>query len=142
MEQVGFVTMLPTLNATLNGIVTVLLVWGFIAIRSRKEQWHKRLMLSAFFVSCLFLTSYVIYHINVGSVPFPGEGWIRYVYFAILIPHVILAVLQLPLILLAINYGLKDQRDRHRKMVRWAYPMWLFVSVTGVIVYLMLYHLY
>ncbi len=135
------VTDLPTLNAVLNGITTCLLVLGFLTIKKRQEELHKRYMLSACGVSALFLISYSIYHVNVGSVPFQGTGFIRFIYFAILIPHIVLAAVQVPLILIAVYKALRGQREAHRKMVKWAYPIWLFVSVTGVLIYVMLYQM-
>jgi len=134
------ITDLPTLNATFNFITTLILLGGFWAIKTKQETLHKRLMLSAFAVSTLFLTSYLIYHFNVGSIPFQGTGLIRVFYFVVLIPHIILAIIQLPLIILAIYKAFKGNRVAHRKLVKWAYPIWLYVSVTGVIVYFMLYH--
>ena len=133
--------LLPTLNATLNGVTTILLVLALWAIKQKKETLHRNFMISGVFVSTLFLVSYVIYHVQVGSVPFQPQGWIRQVYFAILIPHILLAIIQLPLIGLALYYAWKNLRVKHLKIVHWAYPMWLFVSVSGVTVYLMLYHL-
>ncbi len=134
-------TDLPALNASLNGITFCFLILGFRAIKSKQELWHKRWMLSAFGVSVLFLISYSIYHFNVGSVPFQGTGVIRIIYFLILIPHIFLAVLQIPLILMTIYKALTDQRMAHRKLAKWAYPIWLYVSISGVIIYLMLYHM-
>ena len=136
------VTDLPALNATLNGISTVLLVVGYILVRQRKLEQHRRTMLAAFGTSVVFLISYVIYHLNVGSRPFPGRGAIRAVYFSILIPHVILAAAIVPLALITLSRGLSAQYDRHRAIARWTLPIWLFVSITGVLIYLMLYRMY
>jgi len=135
------VTDLPHLNAALNAIAGVLLTTGFFFIKSGRIQAHKRCMVSAFFVSALFLTSYVTYHAQVGSRPFPGTGLVRAIYFTILIPHVILAAAVLPLALVTLRRGLKRDDARHRRIARWTLPIWLFVSVTGVIVYVMLYRL-
>ena len=135
------VTDLPALNATLNAISFVLLVTGYVFIRRGDRQSHKRCMLSALAVSGLFLTSYVIYHVQVGSVPFKGTGWIRTVYFAVLIPHVILAAAIVPLILVTVSRGLSAKYDKHRRIARWTLPLWLYVSITGVIVYVMLYRM-
>ena len=132
---------LPALNASLNALASVFLVVGYILIRSGRRNAHKRCMLLALTTSALFLTSYVIYHANAGSVPFRGVGAIRTVYFAVLIPHVILAATILPLALLTAARGLRGDYNRHVRIARWTLPLWLYVSVTGVIVYLMLYHL-
>ena len=133
---------LPALNASLNALASVFLVVGYILIRSGRRDAHKRCMLLALTTSALFLTSYVIYHANAGSVPFRGVGAIRVVYFVVLIPHVILAATILPLALLTAARGLRGDYGRHVRVARWTLPLWLYVSVTGVIVYLMLYHLY
>jgi len=133
---------LPALNASLNALASVFLVVGYILIRSGRRDAHKRCMLLALTTSALFLTSYVIYHANAGSVPFRGVGAIRVVYFVVLIPHVILAATILPLALLTAARGLRGDYGRHVRIARWTLPLWLYVSVTGVIVYLMLYHLY
>ena len=135
------VTDLPALNATLNAISTVLLVTGYVFIRRGDRQKHKACMIAALVVSALFLTSYVIYHAQVGSVPFKRTGWIRTVYFAVLIPHVILAAAIVPPILITASRGLSAKYDKHRRIARWTLPLWLYVSVTGVIVYLMLYQM-
>ena len=130
---------LPALNATLNAVSTAFLTTGWIFIRQRRISAHRACMLSAFATSALFLISYVIYHANVGSVPFRGEGALRTVYFAILIPHVILAASILPLALVTLSRALSRRFDKHRRIARWTLPIWLFVSVTGVVIYLMLY---
>ena len=130
---------LPTLNAALNATSTVLLVTAWYFIKNRRIDAHRRCMLLAFGTSALFLISYVIYHAQIGSKPFPGTGAIRVVYFAILIPHVILAALVLPLAIMTLRRGLRRDDERHRRIARITLPLWLFVSVTGVIVYLMLY---
>jgi putative membrane protein len=130
------------LNATLNGTSAVLLAAGYSAIRSGKRETHKKLMISAFGVSCAFLVSYLIYHYRVGHVAFQGHGWIRPVYFTILISHTILAVVIVPLILITLRRAWLERFDRHRIIARWTLPLWLYVSVTGVIVYLMVYQLY
>ena len=130
---------LPTLNASLNALCTVLLVVAYVHIRARRIEQHRRTMLAAFATSVLFLISYVTYHAQVGSKPFPGTGLLRTVYFTILIPHVILAATVVPLALITLRRGLRRDDARHRAIARWTLPIWLFVSVTGVIVYLMLY---
>ena len=136
------VTDLPALNATLNGIAAAFLVAGYVLIRQGRRAAHKRCMLAALTASALFLVSYVIYHANVGSRPFPGQGAIRVIYFAILITHVVLAAAILPLALTTTARGLWSQFDRHVRIARWTLPIWLYVSVTGVVIYLMLYQLY
>jgi uncharacterized membrane protein YozB (DUF420 family) len=136
------VTDLPALNATLNAIAAVLLVVGYRLIRRGRRQAHRRAMLAAFGTSTLFLVSYVVYHANAGSRPFPGQGPIRIVYFAILVTHVILAAAIVPLVLITLVHGLRERFDRHRRIARWTLPLWLYVSVTGVLVYLMLYQMY
>ena len=133
---------LPALNATLNAIAAVLLIYGYTLIRRHRIEQHRRVMLAAFATSALFLVSYVIYHANAGSRPFTGQGSIRTVYFAILISHVILAAAILPLALITLVRALRQRFDRHRAIARWTLPIWLYVSVTGVIVYLMLYQMY
>jgi uncharacterized membrane protein YozB (DUF420 family) len=133
---------LPAVNAALNGVAALLLVTGYLLIRRGRIRQHRAVMISAFGVSALFLLSYVIYHANVGSRPFPGQGPIRLVYFAILLTHVVLAAATLPLALITLSRGLRARFDRHVRIARWTLPIWLYVSVTGVIVYLMLYQMY
>ena len=133
---------LPALNASLNAIAAVFLVAGYVLIRNGRRDAHRRCMLTALTTSALFLISYVIYHANAGSVPFRGTGAIRVVYFAVLIPHIILAAAILPLVLITAARGLRGDYGRHVRIARWTLPLWLYVSVTGVIVYLMLYQLY
>lgn len=133
---------LPALNASLNASAAVCLVTGYFFIRRGHRTAHKRCMLAALTISALFLLSYVTYHYNAGSRPFPGQGVVRVVYFSILIPHVILAAAVLPLALWTTARGLRGEFDRHAKVARWTLPLWLYVSVTGVIVYLMLYQMY
>jgi uncharacterized membrane protein YozB (DUF420 family) len=133
---------LPALNATLNGLSAIFLVTGYVLIRRGRRDLHKRSMLAALVTSSLFLVSYVVYHANTGSRPFPGTGLVRPVYFAILITHVLLAALILPLALTTTVRGLKSQFGRHRAIARWTLPIWLYVSVTGVVIYLMLYRIY
>lgn len=133
---------LPAVNATLNGISAILLTTGWILIRKRRIAQHRVVMLSAFATSTLFLICYVIYHANVGSRPFPGRGAIRTLYFAVLIPHIILAAAVVPLSLITLSRALRSRFDKHRRIARWTLPIWLYVSVTGVIVYLMLYQMY
>lgn len=132
---------LPTLNALLNSTSGVLLLLGFVAIKQKKVALHRLCMLSAFVVSCAFLVCYVIHHLQVGSVPFRGPAALRPVYFGILVPHVLLAIAVVPLALITISRGLKGNIVRHRPLARVALPIWLFVSVSGVVVYWMLYRI-
>lgn len=134
-------TVLPAVNATLNAISTVLLTVGWLFIRRRKIDRHRLCMIGAFVTSALFLTSYLVYHAKVGSVPFTGQGAIRLVYFAILLTHVVLAAAILPLALITLSRALSRRFERHRKIARWTLPIWLYVSVTGVVIYVMLYQL-
>ena len=133
------ISALPTLNASLNAIAGVFLVVGFVLIKRRRIEAHRRAMIAAFVTSALFLVSYVIYHANAGSRPYHGTGALRVLYFSILIPHVILAAAVLPLAILTLRRGLVRDDARHRRIARITLPIWLFVSVTGVLVYLMLY---
>lgn len=130
---------LPALNATLNALSFGLLVLAWRFITQGKVTAHKRTMLAACATSALFLTSYVIYHANAGSKPYPGTGLLRTIYFAILVPHVVLAAAVVPMALVTLSRGLRMDRPRHRAIARITFPLWAFVSVTGVIVYLMLY---
>jgi putative membrane protein len=131
------------LNATLNGASAILLGCGYIAIRSRKIQLHKKFMLSAFFVSCAFLVSYVIYHVRIRQViHFEGQGWIRPVYFTLLTSHTILAIVIVPMILITLRRAWLARFDKHRLIARWTLPLWFYVSVTGVIVYFLVYQIY
>jgi uncharacterized membrane protein YozB (DUF420 family) len=132
---------LPSLNAALNGAAAGLLVWGYRLIRLRRIESHRKVMLAAFTVSCLFLISYLVYHYQVGSVRFQKTGAIRSVYFGILLTHTVLAAAVPPLAIVTLSRGLSARFDKHRKVARWTLPIWLYVSVTGVVVYLMLYHL-
>jgi len=134
-------TTLPAVNAALNATSTILLVAGWSFIRRRDIRRHRACMLAAFATSALFLTSYLVYHANVGSVPFSGQGLVRTVYFTILITHVILAATILPLALVTLSRALAQRFDRHRAIARWTFPIWLYVSVTGVVIYVMLYRL-
>jgi len=135
------VTDLPALNAALNATAAVLLMTGYVLIRRGERAKHRACMIAALVVSAMFLTSYVIYHLQVGSVPFRGTGWIRTLYFAVLIPHVILAIAIVPLVVMTVSRALSSRFDKHRRIARWTLPLWLYVSVTGVIVYLMLYRM-
>jgi uncharacterized membrane protein YozB (DUF420 family) len=130
------------LNASLNGISAILLVSGYAAIRNGKIKIHKAFMISAFAVSTVFLASYLIYHYRVGHVVFEGQGWIRPVYFALLLSHTVLAVVIVPMILVTLRRAWLEKFDKHRIIARWTLPLWFYVSVTGVIVYILLYQVY
>ncbi len=131
------------LNATLNGTSAILLAVGYAAIRSGKRELHKKLMISALAVSCAFLISYVIYHVRIHQViHFRGQGSIRPVYFTLLTSHTILAIVIVPLILITLRRAWLQRFDKHRQIARWTLPLWFYVSVTGVIVYFMVYQLY
>jgi len=132
---------LSTLNALLNAVSATLLIAGYRYIKKGEQEKHKRFMVAALVVSALFLTSYLIYHYYVGSVPYPHHDWTRPVYFIILIPHVILAGIMTPFILVAVWFALKAQFEKHRKLVKWVWPVWIYVSLSGVVIYMMLYHL-
>ena len=133
---------LAPLNAVLNGCATILLLAGFIFIKNKRVKAHRACMISAMAVSTIFLASYLTYHYHVGNVRFGGEGWIRPVYFAILIPHVILAGLIVPLAIATIAFALRGNFQRHRRIARITWPLWMYVSVTGVVIYFMLYRIY
>jgi uncharacterized membrane protein YozB (DUF420 family) len=133
----------PALNASLNGISALLLAGGYAAIRAGKRDVHKVFMISAFTVSAIFLVSYVVDHIRVKQlVLFQGQGWIRPVYFTLLISHTILALVIVPLILITLQRAWMEKFDKHRLIARWTLPLWFYVCVTGVIVYLMVYQIY
>ncbi len=133
---------LPAVNAFLNGTSAVLLTLGYLLIRQKKTTAHKICMLFAFGTSSLFMVSYLLYHYQVGSVPFGGQGWIRPVYFTILVSHIVLAALILPFALVTLSRALNGHFQKHARIARWTLPLWLYVSATGVVVYVMLYHLY
>ncbi|HUO27926.1 MAG TPA: DUF420 domain-containing protein [Bryobacteraceae bacterium] len=132
---------LPSVNATLNAIAAVLLVWGYVLIRRKRVQTHRKVMLAAFVTSSIFLVCYLVYHFQVGVVRFPKTGLIRTVYLSILGTHTFLAATVPVLAIITLSRGLRGRFDKHRKIARWTLPIWLYVSVTGVVVYLMLYHL-
>lgn len=136
------VTMLPTVNATLNTLAAVCLVTGWRFIRRGRRDAHRACMIGALACSSLFLTSYVIYHYYAGSRPFEGTGFVRVVYFLILITHVVLAAAIVPLVLMTVARAYSGRFEQHRAIARWTLPLWLYVSVTGVVVYLMLYRMY
>ena len=130
------------LNATLNASSAVLLSTGYWMIRRGRVLAHKSCMGLAFLSSTAFLVSYLLYHARVGSVAFRGQGWIRPVYFALLASHTILAAAIVPLAVITLSRALREQFDRHKRIARWTLPLWLYVSVTGVVIYFLLYHLY
>ena len=130
------------LNASLNAASALFLFAGYLAVLRRRINVHRACMVSALVCSAAFLVSYVIYHFQVGSVGFKGQGWIRPVYFTILISHTILAVAIVPLVILTVRRALRSQFELHRRIARWTLPLWSFVSVPGVLIYFLLYHLY
>ena len=132
----------PPIDATLNAITAVLLAIGHNFIKRGEVLKHRATMITAFVTSCLFLVCYLYYHAHVGSVHFRGQGWSRPVYFSILISHTILATVVVPLVVITLTLGLRSKFETHRRIARWTYPIWMYVSVTGVIVYLMLYKLF
>jgi uncharacterized membrane protein YozB (DUF420 family) len=133
---------LPAVNASLNAVSGVLLVGGYTLMRLRRIDLHRKVMIAAFATSSLFLVCYLVYHAQVGSVPFPRHGFVRSLYFTILITHVVLAATVPPLAIITMTRGLQGRYPQHRRIARWTFPIWLYVSVTGVVVYLMLYRLY
>jgi uncharacterized membrane protein YozB (DUF420 family) len=135
-------TQLPALNATLNAISATFLTIGYMFIRQGNMRRHRACMIAALVCSALFLTSYLVYHAEVGSVPFKGQGTMRIIYFAILLTHIVLAALILPLALITVSRALTRRFDRHRTIARWTLPLWMYVSVTGVVIYLMVYQMY
>ena len=130
---------LPALNASLNALSGILLIAGYLLMRSGRIEQHRRFMIAAFTTSSLFLISYVVYHAQVGSVRFTRQGLVRPLYFTILITHVSLAAAVLPLAIVTLTRGLKRRFPQHRRIARWTFPLWLYVSVTGVLVYILLY---
>ena len=132
---------LATANACLNTIAFILLLLGWRAIKKGDRDLHKKLMFAALGTSAVFLTCYLIHHYQVGSVPFQGEGFIRTVYFIVLVPHIILAAVMTPAIIVMVVFAMMGKFEKHKKLARWVWPTWMYVSVTGVIVYVMLYHL-
>lgn len=140
MEKI--ISLLPHLNATLNTMAALLMLRAWVAIRSGDRETHKRFMLFTLMVSSLFMGSYLTYHQHVGNIPFAGEGMIRPIYFGILISHVVLAAITLVLVIITFALALLEKFDKHRAIARWTLPIWLYVSVTGVIVYLMAFHLF
>jgi uncharacterized membrane protein YozB (DUF420 family) len=140
--QITDYSIFPALNATLNGASAVLITSGRALIRRGQIAAHRACMIAAVVCSTLFLASYLYYHAHAGVVPFRGQGVIRPVYFTILISHTLLAVVIVPMVIVTLTRALKSQFDRHRAIARWTYPIWLYVSVTGVVIYVMVYRLY
>lgn len=138
----SLVARLPTVNAALNATAALLLVVGWVLIKRGHERAHKQAMLAAFGTSIVFLACYLVYHAVAGHVEFRGPSPVREVYLGILLTHVVLAAAVPVLAILTIRYGLTEQREKHRRLARWTFPIWMYVSITGVVVYLMLYHLY
>jgi uncharacterized membrane protein YozB (DUF420 family) len=134
--------MFPAINATLNGTSALLLLLGRWYIARGRMAIHRAIMIAALVTSTAFLACYLYFHAHVGDVRFQGQGWIRPVYFAILITHVILAAVIVPMVIITLSRALRARFDRHRVIARWTFPLWLYVSVTGVVIYVMLYHLY
>lgn len=132
---------LPFINAGLNFLSMILLLSGYLLIKRGSRQLHKRVMLSALILSTIFLVSYLIYHSRVGSVAYPYQDWTRLIYYTILIPHIILAAVMVPGILVAVWYALSERFDNHKRLVRWVWPVWIYVSISGVVIYLMLYRI-
>jgi len=130
---------LPAVNASLNAASGVLLLCGYVLIRARRIALHRAVMIAAFATSSLFLVCYVVYHAQVGSVPFPRHGFVRPLYFTILITHVVLAAAVPPLAIVTLTRALKGRYPQHRRIARWTFPIWMYVSVTGVLVYVLLY---
>lgn len=130
---------LPAINASLNAIATVLLGSGYVAIKRGNKELHKKLMISALAVSAAFLACYLVYHYHAGSRPFPELGWIKTVYLLILVPHIILAAIMVPMILKTFWHAFRGEWESHKKIARWTFPIWMYVSLTGVVIYLMLY---
>jgi len=139
--MIGY-SQLPLVNAVLNGTAAVLILIGVYLIKTGRQRAHRAVMISAFVASSLFLVSYLTYHAHIGSKHFPGQGVARTVYFTILLTHTVLAAVVVPMVLVTLTRGLRGRFDRHRPIARWTYPVWLYVSVTGVVIYVMLYHLY
>ncbi len=132
---------LPTVNAVFNLISTVFLIIGFAFIRKGEQEKHKKAMIAALTSSAMFLLFYVIYHANVGSIPYPHYDWTRPIYFTVLIPHIVLAALMGPFIIAAVYFALRKQFEQHARLVKWVWPVWIYVSVSGVLIYILLYRM-
>lgn len=142
MQVAAEFAIFPKINAVLNGTSAVLLVIGRSYIKRGRMAAHRAVMITALISSTLFLTSYLYYHAHVGSVHFPGQGIWRPIYFTILISHTLLAITIVPMVIITVSRALRERFDRHRAIARWTYPLWLYVSVTGVVIYFMLYQLF
>jgi putative membrane protein len=132
------VSFLPHLNGILNTATSLCLIAGFIFIKNRNESMHRVMMMSAFLLSSIFLVSYVVYHFQAEPTRFGGEGLVKYIYYFILLTHILLAAIVVPFVLFSIYYALTDQRIKHKKIVKWTFPIWTYVAITGVVVYLMI----
>jgi putative membrane protein len=132
---------LPAVNAALNTLSTIFLTCGYVFIRRQRQVAHRNCMIGAVISSALFLTCYLIYHYNAGRTVFP-DHWFRPIYLTILITHTILAVVIVPMVLTTLYYAARRQFDRHKKIARWTWPIWMYVSITGVIIYFLLYHIF
>ncbi len=130
---------LPLINAVFNSLSTVCLISGYYAIKKKREETHKKFMVSAFLFSTIFLMGYLTYHYHHGSTIFPELGWIKTLYLCILFPHIILAVVMVPMILMTFYHAFRDNREKHRRIARITFPIWMYVSFTGVIIYLMVH---
>jgi len=133
---------LPAVNASLNGLSAILLSFGYVFMKQKKIALHRNCMIAAFTTSVIFLICYLTYHFNVGRTVFKDPAWFRPIYIILLISHTILAVVIVPMILMTLNRGLKNRIELHKKIARWTWPLWMYVSVTGVIVYLILYQIF
>ena len=129
----------PALNASLNATTAALLLSGYACIRAKRVAWHRACMIAACITATMFLCCYLWYHAHIGSKHFPGQGWVRPAYFALLLSHTVLAALVVPLAIVTLSRGLKNRHPQHERLARWTLPVWLYVSVTGVVVYGMLY---
>lgn len=132
---------LPSINAFLNSLSAVLLIWGYVLIRQRCREQHRRVMIAAFTASILFLVCYLVYHYQVGSVRYPGTGLLRTIYLTILATHTVLAAVVAPMAAITMIRGLRERYDSHRRIARWTLPVWLYVNITGVVIYWMLYRM-
>ena len=137
-----FISYIPHILAILNTLSAVLVTMAYIQIRKRNKSTHKRLMISALFVSTLFMIFYLYYHAKVGYIPFAGQGDIRYLYFTLLASHVILATIAFPIVLITAGLALRHKFNIHKRIARWTLPIWLYVSVSGVTIYIMSFHIY
>lgn len=134
----AWIPLLPKLNAIINGLCSVLLLVSFVMIRKKRVDWHKRLNISAFLLSCLFLVSYIVFHAFGVETRFPADNPQRPFYLFVLLTHIVLAAVVLPLVLLSFYRGLTGQIEAHKKLTRWSMPIWLYVTISGVVVYLLI----